>query len=127
MMPPDPCVPARLCRLGDLEDPGSRGFAVAASGGMVDILVVRQGGRVYGYLNSCPHTGAPLDWVPGQFLDLQREYIQCATHAALFRIPDGVCVAGPCAGDQLMPVPLAVEDGQVILPGIEGVTARRQA
>ena len=81
----------------------------------MDILVVRQGYRVYGYLNTCPHSGGPLDWVPDQFLDPAREYIQCATHAALFRITDGVCVYGPCASDRLTPVPTAVEAGEVVL------------
>jgi nitrite reductase/ring-hydroxylating ferredoxin subunit len=88
----------------------------------MDILVVRQGNRVYGYLNNCPHTGGPLDWVPGQFLDLDREHIQCATHAALFRIADGVCVCGPCAGDHLTPVTMAVEAGEVILLVADAVT-----
>jgi nitrite reductase/ring-hydroxylating ferredoxin subunit len=44
-----------------------------------------------------------MDWVTDQFLDLDREYIECATHAALFCIWDGVCVAEPCAGDCLTP------------------------
>jgi nitrite reductase/ring-hydroxylating ferredoxin subunit len=105
----------RLCRLDDLEDPGSRGFPVLFAGEMSDILVVRQGDHVYGYLNACPHAGGPLDWVPDQFLDLTREYIQCATHGALFRIADGVCVYGPCAGECLKPVPTAVEAGDVVL------------
>jgi nitrite reductase/ring-hydroxylating ferredoxin subunit len=115
-----PC--GRLCRLDDLEDPGSRGFPVLYAGGVLDILVVRRGGHVYGYHNTCPHTGGPLDWVPDQFLDLAREYIQCATHGALFRIADGVCVYGPCAGDRLRPVPMAVEDGEVVLLVTDAVT-----
>lgn len=105
----------RLCRVDDLEDPGSRGFPALVVGEMSDILVIRRGAHVYGYLNTCPHTGGPLDWVPDQFLDPAREYIQCATHGALFRIADGVCVYGPCAGDRLTPVPTAVEAGEVVL------------
>jgi len=81
----------------------------------MDILVVRQGNRVYGYLNSCPHTGASLDWMPGQFLDRHREFIQCATHGALFRLVDGLCVYGPCAGEYLTAVATAVVDGDVVL------------
>lgn len=96
---------------------------MTAAEDLLDILVVRQGQRVYGYRNSCPHIGGPLDWVADQFLDLHREYIQCATHAALFRITDGVCVAGPCTGDHLVPVPPAVKDGVVILTVVEGVAA----
>ena len=77
--------------------------------------MVRQGDRIYGYLNTSPHTGWSMDWVTDQFLDLDREYIERATHAALFCIWDGVCVAEPCAGDRLTPVPMAVESGKVNL------------
>ena len=92
------------------------------AGGMSGILVVRRGLHVYAYLNTCPHAGSPLDWVPDQFLDLNREYIQCATHGALFRIEDGVCMYGPCAGDRLTPVPTAVEAGEVVLLVTDAVT-----
>jgi naringenin degradation protein FdeD len=121
-MTSSPSLRDRLCRLDDLEDPGSRGFPVFFAGEMFDILVLRKGDHVYGYLNTCPHTGGPLDWVPDQFLDPAREYIQCATHGALFRIADGVCVSGPCAGDRLTPVPTAVEAGEVVLFVTDGVT-----
>jgi len=97
----------RLCRLDEIADPGSEGFDL--DGG--SIFVVRRGTEVAAYVNSCPHTRGPLDWVEGQFLDLTREHIVCATHGALFRIGDGHCIAGPCAGDCLTPVRLALIEG----------------
>lgn len=106
-----------LCRLEDIEDPGSMAMTVTTAAGLQDIFVVRRGEQVYGYLNSCPHTGGPLDWMPGQFLDLDREYIQCATHDALFGIADGICITGPCAGDRLTSVPLLIEADQIIFTG----------
>jgi nitrite reductase/ring-hydroxylating ferredoxin subunit len=69
--------------------------------------------RVVAYRNSCPHTGGPLDWVPDQFLNLDGDLIQCATHDALFRIEDGVCVKGPCVGRSLTAVPVVIEAQQV--------------
>ena len=104
-----------VCRLEDIEDPGSRGMTVSLANQSQEIFIVRQGGRVYGYLNSCPHTGGPLDWTPDRFLDLDGRHIQCAMHAALFRIEDGRCIAGPCNGDRLTPVPVKVEAGVVRL------------
>lgn len=104
-----------ICRLAELDDPGSKGMTITVSEQLQDIFIVRQGGNVYGYLNSCPHTGGPLDWAPDRFLDLEGEYIQCAMHAALFRIEDGRCIAGPCNGDRLTPVPVRVEAGVVCL------------
>ena len=104
-----------ICRLDELDDPGSLGMTVTYGGQPRDVFVVRRGERVFGYLNSCPHTGGPLDWVPGQFLNLDKDYIQCATHDALFQLHDGVCVAGPCKGDCLAVVPVDIEAGVVVM------------
>jgi nitrite reductase/ring-hydroxylating ferredoxin subunit len=90
-----------VCRFSHLPDGGSRGFSVVIPGGHEDIFLVRKGEQVFGYQNSCPHTGGPLDWVPDQFLTQQGDLIQCAIHAALFRIEDGLCLQGPCAGQSL--------------------------
>lgn len=103
-------------RLGDatiLAEGRSAGFVVERGGQRVGILAVRHGGRVYAYLNQCPHTGAPLDVTPGQFLDFTRTLVLCANHGALFRIDDGFCLHGPCAGKALSP--LAVEEIDGIL------------
>lgn len=104
-----------LCRLEDLPEPGSKGFTVQLGGSSEEIFLVKRDGGVYAYRNSCPHTGGPLDWVPDRFLDLDRRHIQCATHDARFRIEDGFCVAGPCAGQSLEAVAVRVEDGMVYL------------
>jgi nitrite reductase/ring-hydroxylating ferredoxin subunit len=103
-----------LCRLDDLPDNSSRGFSLDGDPRR-DIFIVRRAARVYAYRNSCPHTGAPLDWLPDQFLNAKRTLIQCATHAAQFRIDDGVCVAGPCSGARLTALPVEVVDGVVVL------------
>lgn len=105
-----------LCRLDDITDGDSNGFvATRANGERIGVLAVRRGGRVFAYVNSCPHTGAPLDFQPGQFLSLDKTLIQCATHGALFQIEDGFCIQGPCAGKSLVPVAVAVENGIVCL------------
>ena len=103
----------RLCALQDLTDPGSAVFPLPHSTNGEQLMVIRRGDAVYGYLNNCPHTGSPLDWVPGVFLDLEKTYIQCATHDALFRIDDGECLHGPCLGQYLQPVALECRDGWV--------------
>ena len=104
---------ARLAALEEIPDGEARGFAIRTPRGVVDILVVRRGTWVAAYENVCPHVGTPLDWTPDEFLDRERRHLICATHGALFRIEDGVCVAGPCEGDQLEPWPVAVRDGAV--------------
>ena len=110
-----------LCRLSDLPAEGSRGFSISTPSGAQDIFLVRKGERVFGYQNSCPHTGGPLDWVPDQFLNLEGNLIQCATHDALFRIEDGLCLKGPCAGQSLKALAVAVNGDRVsIVMGVSG-------
>lgn len=102
-----------LCHLDELADPGSRGFSVEIEDRPQEIMVIRRGNRVFGYINSCPHTGVCLDWQPGQFLNLDNTLVVCAMHGAEFRIDDGYCIGGPCAGDALTAVPLGM-DGENI-------------
>lgn len=104
-----------LCRLGDLSDPGAREFNVETAQGPLELFVVRREGCVRGYLNSCPHTGAPLNWARDIFLALDGTHIQCATHDALFTIDEGLCIAGPCPGAHLTPVDIEVVDDRVLL------------
>ena len=108
-------MPRVICDFASLSDPGSRGFSIDLAGEALEVLVVRKAEAVYVYQNRCPHTGINLEWQPDRFLDLSQSYIQCATHGALFRIEDGRCLRGPCAGDCLTPVNASLEDGQVIL------------
>ncbi len=93
----------RLCAIADIPDGGT-----VRIGGY---LAVRRGASVFVYVNRCPHIGAPLDFRPGQFLNLEKTHILCSLHWALFNIEDGLCVAGPCAGDRLQAVATEVRDG----------------
>ena len=104
-----------LCRLRDLPDPGSRGLTLATYLGPLEIFLIRKGSEVYGYVNHCPHTGVNLEWMPDQFLDPTGGFIQCATHGALFRIEDGLCLRGPCMGERLRSAELHMELGKLFL------------
>ena len=105
----------RLCSLFDITDFSAKGFTVIIEGTETDIFLVRAGNEIYGYVNSCPHTGVNLEWMPDEFMDITGNLIQCATHGALFNLQDGFCCYGPCAGDSLQPVKLVLEDGVVFL------------
>lgn len=95
-----------LGKLADLADPGSKGIEAE---GEDDFFLVRRANHIFAYRNQCPHLGAPLEWMPDQFLDDSGDFIQCAMHGALFRIEDGYCVLGPCAGKNLTPVEIEVD------------------
>lgn len=98
--------------LDEIADPGARGFEVPGLQG-VPFFVVRKAGDLRAYRNRCPHTGAPLEWQPHQFLDIENGFIQCAIHGALFRIGSGRCVRGPCVNQSLQPLPIEVHEGRI--------------
>jgi nitrite reductase/ring-hydroxylating ferredoxin subunit len=86
----------------DSLEPGQcRGFTLEVDGSEVEAFVVNGDTGPHAYVNSCPHTGVALDWMPDRFLDLKGEYIQCAMHGALFEIDTGLCVYGPCLNRKL--------------------------
>jgi nitrite reductase/ring-hydroxylating ferredoxin subunit len=104
-----------LCRLEEIPEGEAKAFRV--EGFEYEVFVHRHGGGARAFLNSCPHRGTPLDWVPDRFIAPDGEHFLCATHGALFKMADGVCVAGPCAGARLTAVPVRLEGGWVILLG----------
>lgn len=119
--------PQLLCRLDELADPGSRGFRAGAGDWPLRGFVVRRGEQVWAYLNRCPHAGHPLDWLPDRFLGAEESLIQCASHGALFAMDSGICVAGPCAGQRLVPIAVQIEAGSVLLVEDADVLAARLA
>lgn len=118
---------AALFRLEEVADGGSAAFTATIAGRPTSVMALRRGGRVFVYVNACPHVGAPLDMVAGRFLNLEKTHILCSTHGALFRVEDGHCVWGPCHGRALAPVAVSIEGGAVFLRGSGGdrLSARR--
>ena len=102
-----------LCKLADIENPGSKGFETIPD--QPPFFVVRIDQSVFGYLNVCPHYGAPLDWKPDAFLSFDRDQILCSMHGALFDIRNGACNSGPCPGEALTRVELVVREDAVFL------------
>jgi len=103
----------RVCQLQDLEDPGSLEAEIADAGEISAIFVVKIDGKVHAYVNSCPHTGVALNWLPDQFLDYDGKLIQCSMHGAQFRPEDGFCVWGPCQGQFLQPLKVEIREQAV--------------
>lgn len=102
-----------LCRLDDIPERGSIGLVAEIGGKKQGLIVVRRSDKAFVYINVCPHVGAPLDFTPGQFLNLERSHIQCANHGAKFRIDDGFCIFGPCSGESLEAVETEIRDGTI--------------
>ncbi len=105
-----------LCRLDAIADPGGKGLTLPGPDGRPrEIVVVRRGCEVWAYVNSCPHVGTPLDFLPDRFLTADGTQLLCATHGARFVLDTGLCVAGPCVGRSLAPVPVRLEGERVVL------------
>jgi nitrite reductase/ring-hydroxylating ferredoxin subunit len=104
-----------LCKISDIEDPGSKSFELKIKRKTQSIFVVHRDAQFFAYYNQCPHTGATLEWQQDQFLNLDKSLIQCATHGALFMIDSGECIAGPCAGDSLQALPISIISDEIHL------------
>ena len=111
-----------ICQLSDLAA-GARGFTIGSGDWPLRILVVQVANAVHGYINRCPHAGHPLDLRPQHFLTADGALILCSSHGALFEKSTGYCVAGPCAGRSLTPVPLEVQCGFVLVAGSVDIDA----
>ncbi len=103
----------KLCEFNELDEIDSRGFVISETTPARNIFIVRSHHAIVAYENSCPHNFAPLNWSPDIFLSYDKDYIQCSNHGALFKIVNGRCVYGPCAGQSLSTVKVKIDDGVV--------------
>ncbi|MFC3852109.1 Rieske (2Fe-2S) protein [Salinispirillum marinum] len=101
----------KLCHFNDIPEGESKGFT--ANG--LALFAVKKDAELYLYKNECPHLGVNLEFQEDQFLDMDHELIQCSMHGALFNITDGLCISGPCQGDELAAIPWKMDDGYVYL------------
>lgn len=99
----------------DIPEGGARAFTRGTGFNALSVVVASRAGRLYAYLNDCPHAFTPLDWDSGRLLSLDGNYLQCGTHGAMFRFEDGLCVLGPCKGRSLRPVKLRLDGERIVL------------
>ena len=103
-----------VCASADLVERGKAvAFDVLEYGRPVSAFAVRYEGRVVAYLNRCAHVPSEMDWVSGEFFDVTRQWLICATHGALYEPTSGVCVRGPCVRGRLVPVRVEERQGEV--------------
>ena len=106
----------RICASGELVEGGSGlRFTVTSGGREEPAFAVRFRGRVHAFLNRCGHVPVELDWQQGEFFDSSGLYLICATHGALYAPDSGRCLGGRCNGKGLEAVPVAEDDGWILL------------
>jgi nitrite reductase/ring-hydroxylating ferredoxin subunit len=109
-----------LCALDELPANSGRVFTWGSGKTATGVIVLRDGDRVTAYVNRCPHFSIPLD--SGTRVTVFEAYVLCSHHYAAFRMSDGYCVEGPCAGGALTPVAIAVTNGRIRLAERESGT-----
>jgi nitrite reductase/ring-hydroxylating ferredoxin subunit len=101
--------------MSELDATGSRGFAVGAGDWPLRGFIVKTLKGVAAYVNYCPHAGHPLNFRPDKFLTPDQHLILCCSHGALFTKDEGACIAGPCVGQSLTPIPIEIVSGFVMI------------
>lgn len=102
---------SEIISIDQLAEGEAKGFEL----GEKSYILVRRNGELFAYINRCPHRGVRLEWQPDQFLDYEKQFIQCSTHGALFTIETGLCVAGPCLGKRMESIPVKIKAGRVLI------------
>jgi nitrite reductase/ring-hydroxylating ferredoxin subunit len=108
---------AALIALDAIEDGGLVEVEGTVDGDSESLILHRDGERVRGWFNVCPHAGRRLDWAPGKFLR-SGGLLVCAAHGASFELGGGEGVPGPSRGESLRAVALEVRDGGVYLANL---------
>jgi len=109
-------MPEHLCHINEIPDPGAKGFTLKQGRKERLLFLVKKDNQVYAYENQCPHAGINLEWQGDDFLDLDKAFIQCSVHGALFKIENGDCAGGPCNGEGLTSITIETDkDGNILL------------
>ena len=90
-------------------------FDLPALGKRITGFVVRYEGMPHAYVNRCAHVPVELDWNHGDFFDVTRSFIICATHGAHYNPLTGYCVMGPCKGKSLQKIAVSEVSNQIII------------
>jgi ribosomal protein L11 methyltransferase len=95
-------------------DEVARGRFVRVGGPLGGALVGRVDGTWRAYVNECRHRELPLDLGVRSPMSDDGRHLLCHQHGALYRLDDGMCTVGPCAGASLEPLEVR-EEGDAIL------------
>lgn len=78
-------------------------------------FAVRFEGKVYAYVNKCAHVPVELDWNQGDFFNITKQYLICATHGAHYQPDSGYCVMGPCKGKRLQSLEVTEQENTITI------------
>jgi len=105
----------QVALLDEIDEPGAREFRVGEGDWPFRGMVVRWGGAVYAYANSCAHLGHPLNFESDRFFTPDQQYLLCGSHGAIFEPDTGLCIGGPCAGASLRSLDCRVAGNRIFV------------
>lgn len=109
-----------IAKVKELPPGGVKKFWLICQTYRVNAFLVNDQGNFYAYINRCRHMATPLDFMRDQFFSEDRRHLMCYTHGALYEPATGLCIAGPCKGESLHPLPVRVDCGDVLVGCPEG-------
>lgn len=95
-----------ICSSGYIGEGQAKRVRASQNETILDLVLVRQNGRLHAYANECPHSNGRLNAQSEKFLSRDGSKLMCSYHYAKFRIEDGLCLEGPCEGDSLTAFPV---------------------
>ena len=98
-----------LCLVSDLAEKSAKSYEFNNT----SYFIIKNEGEVHAYLNACPHRNIPLEWQENDFFDQSKDYLQCATHGALFLPHNGYCITGPCIQKSLSAIAVQIIDERI--------------
>jgi len=104
-----------VCRADALGEKQTAKFKIGSGKHAREGFVIRCDGEIHAWRNECRHVPMTMDWTENRFLSRDGCWIQCSTHGALYEIATGLCVAGPPSGQSLHRLPVAVENGDIVV------------
>ena len=103
-----------LCLMSELAEGQARGFDPLGQGRDSVFAILHQG-QVRLYRNSCPHLDVRLEYRKDRFMSADGQRIICYAHGAQFLPESGLCVYGPCLGEQLSALEYQIDEGWLVL------------
>ncbi|QEM83839.1 Rieske 2Fe-2S domain-containing protein [Halomonas binhaiensis] len=108
----------RVLKACEINAGESRCVSVESENGRFPLLMVRSSeGKLYSYVNACPHQYLPLDSRGDKVLSQDASLLICTAHQATFQVHSGECISGPSTGEALDPVPVVEDDEGWLLIG----------
>ncbi|MFN3386879.1 MAG: Rieske (2Fe-2S) protein [Candidatus Thermochlorobacter sp.] len=102
-----------LMKSSDLADGMSKLFHYSRNGESVEGFIIRYQGKIYAYINLCPHAHEPIIFGHQSAFNSDKRYIVCREHFAMFNPETGVCVSGPCPIADLVKIEVVEKDDMI--------------